>query len=123
MANTAIGIGAALLVLGIAGFLGTGSQAYTALIPAGFGLALLVLGVLARDERRRKHAMHVAAVVGLLGVLGAVRGIVPLFRMISGEDVVRPAAVIAQAIMFALCLTFEILCVRSFMDARRNRAV
>jgi|SRR4051794_36299425 len=123
MANVAIGIGAALLVLGIAGFVGTGAVSPTALIPAGFGLVLLLLGMLARDERRRRMAMHIAVVVGLLGVLGAARGLAPFFRMISGETVVRPTAVVAQVIMFGLCLVFEVLCVKSFIDARRNRAI
>jgi len=66
MANVAIGIGAALLVLGLAGYLGTGASSPTALIPAAFGLILLALGMMARDERRRKLAMHIAVVVGLL---------------------------------------------------------
>ena len=39
----------------------------TALIPAAFGLALLLCGALALKESRKKHAMHAAAMVGLLG--------------------------------------------------------
>ena len=55
------------MVLGLAGFYGTGATHYTALIPAGFGALFLVLGLLALKASLRKHAMHVAAMLGLLG--------------------------------------------------------
>ena len=40
----------------------------TALIPSGVGLVLVVLGAVA-EGRLRKHAMHAAAAVGVLGFL------------------------------------------------------
>src|SRR5438034_230558 len=63
--------GILLIVLGLGGFFGTGAEHGTALIPAYFGTALLILGLLALKDSLRKHAMHVAAMVGLLGVVGA----------------------------------------------------
>ena len=55
MAKIAIGFGVVLILLGAWGFFGTGSAHPTALIPAYFGLALVVCGVLANspDEKRR----------------------------------------------------------------------
>jgi hypothetical protein len=120
MANMAIGFGAVLIVLGVAGYLGTGMVSLTALIPAAFGLVLLILGVVARDPGRRKHAMHGAAMVGLLGFAGTARS---LARIVAGDLGPRPNAVIAQAVMAVLMLVFVGLCVRSFIEARRTRAV
>ena len=59
--------------LGLAGFLGTGSQHPTALIPTWFGVALGIFGFLAisPNERRRKLFMHINVTIGLLGFLGA----------------------------------------------------
>lgn len=85
-------------------------------------MLLLVLGLVALKERLRKHAMHGAALVGLLGFLGgAGMGLPKLPALLSGEAA-RPAAVIEQLIMAAVCLVFVALCVRSFIVARRNRA-
>lgn len=120
MANVAIGFGIALLVLGIGGYAGTGRQSPTALIPAVFGAILLISGLLARDPGKRKMAMHIAAAVGLLGILGSAPGLIKAVRLLSGAPVERPAAVVAQAIMAILCTAFTILCVRSFINARRN---
>ncbi|MDZ4798417.1 MAG: hypothetical protein SGI92_09665 [Bryobacteraceae bacterium] len=123
MANITIALAAALMVLGVGGYIGSGSVSPTALIPAAFGLLLLVFGVVARDPAKRKHAMHGAAMVGLLGVLGTASGLFKFFQMATGTPVARPQAVITQAAMCVLCLVFVGLCVKSFIDARRSGAI
>jgi hypothetical protein len=121
MANTTIGFGVALVVLGIVGYVTTGSQHPTALIPAGLGLVLVVLGILARNAKARMHAMHGAALVALLGFAGSVSGIGQLVKMMAGEAVKHPPAAIARSIMAILCLAFVALTVRSFIAARIAR--
>jgi hypothetical protein len=121
MANTTIAFGVAFIILGLAGYLGTGMASPTALIPAGFGLLFCVLGALARDPGRRKHVMHAAALLGLVAVLGSGRGLTKIGPMLAGEPVERPAAVLAQSVMALLGLIFVALCIKSFRDARRNR--
>jgi hypothetical protein len=123
MANVAISFGVVLIVLGIAGYFGSGMVSWTALIPAAFGLVLLVLGVIARDPAKRKHAMHVAAMIGVLGFLGSARGLGKLIQLLSGQRVERQGAVIAQSVMAILMLIFTWLCVRSFINARRSRTI
>ena len=122
MATTTIGFGIVLIVLGLGGYFGTDRVSLTALIPAAFGLLLVIFGALARDEKRRKLAMHIAVTVGLLGFLGTVSGLVKLPTLLSGGEVARPAAVIAQSIMAVLMAIYVAMCVKSFIDARRRRA-
>src|SRR5687768_12449325 len=114
--------GALLVALGIGGYLITGRESLTALIPAIPGALFLVLGALARNPGMRKHAMHIAAAVGLLGFLGSVPGVIKLFRWAGGTEPGRPAAVVAQSVMAVLCAIFVALCVKSFIDARKRRA-
>src|SRR5262249_10980114 len=94
----------------------------TALIPAAFGLLLVIFGALARDDKRRKMAMHIAVGVGLVGFLGTFAGLLKLYTLLAGGDVMRPKAVVAQSIMAVLMLIYVGLCVKSFIDARRKRA-
>ncbi len=115
-----------LILLGLAGFvfweqLGSEKQSPTALIPAFFGLPLVVLGVLAGKPNMRKHAMHGAAMIGLLGLLGTIRGFIAALQWMGGTTPARPAAVAFQAIMAVLCAVFVALCVRSFIEARKAR--
>ena len=118
MSSTTIVFGILLLLLGLGGYVLTDTSSMTALIPAVFGLLLLILGIVARAEAARKHAMHAAAMVGLLGVLGA------LFSLIGTPlDVRPPFAVFSQVAMLVLTAVFVALCVKSFRDARRARAV
>lgn len=123
MANVAIVIGLALTALGLIGYYGSGAASPTALIPSFFGILLLGLGVAGRPHARRKTMMHLAAGVALLGMLGTISGVVKYFRYLSGEPVERYGAVVSQAIMFALCLVFLVLAVRSFVSARRSRVL
>ena len=123
MPSVTIALGVVLIILGLAGYFLTGAVSVTALIPAFFGLVLAVAGVIARDPGKRKHAMHFAAMVGLLGFLGSARGLAKIGAVLAGQPVERQNAVIAQAIMAILMLIFTALCVRSFIQARRSRTV
>jgi hypothetical protein len=115
-----------MVALGFVGFLGTGSQHPTALIPAWFGLALAVFGFLAisPSESRRKLFMHINVTIGLLGFLGgaieAVRGYVHAKSAGLEPDQI---ALASKTTMGALMFIYVILCVRSFVSARLARKV
>lgn len=98
----------------------TGKVSPTALIPAFFGGLLVVLGLIAFNPGARKHAMHLAAMVGLLGFLG---GFMPLFRQLSKTgtiDVTKPAF-LSGVVMIVVCAIFVGLCIKSFIAARKAR--
>ena len=111
-----------MILLGIAGYgygLYAGNASLTALIPAAFGVVIMVCGHAAQiAEGARKHLMHVAVTVGLLGF------IIPAVRL-AGKigELTLSAAVVSQLLMIVLCLTFVVLCVRSFINARRAGTV
>jgi hypothetical protein len=122
MAKVTIGFGAILILLGAWGFISTGSTHPTALIPAYFGLALALSGILAstQNAKRRMLWMHIAVTAGLLGFLGA--GAMAIIETVKahGGPLAHPAAVESQAAMAVICLVFVGLCVRSFIAARRG---
>jgi hypothetical protein len=124
MAKLTIAIGVVLMVLGGWGFFGTGSAHPTALIPAYFGLALVIAGALAITEnaKRRMLWMHIAVTVGLLGFLGAGSQAVMEVVKAHGTSLTDTAriAVGDQTAMAAICLVYVLLCVRSFIAARRS---
>ncbi len=111
------------MALGLGGWLATGSQHMTALIPVGFGLVLMVLGLVARKgDSYRRHAMHGAAMVGLLGFLGTARGLYAALLWMMGTVPERGAAVVSQALMAVLSILWLALCIRSFRQARLKQA-
>jgi hypothetical protein len=114
-------IGVALLLLGIVGYILTDMVSWTALIPAFFGLPLGLLGLAALEPAWRKHAMHAAAALALLGLLGSAMGLPKVVSLLAGNDVERPGAAVSQTIMAALCLLFLVFAVKSFIRARRSR--
>ena len=120
MARTTIGLGIILFVLGLLGFLMTGMQSPTALIPAFFGVVFLILGIIARKETARKMSMHIAMIIALLGLIGTFSGLINFFVLITGGEVARPAAVISQTIMALLLIYYLVLGIKSFIDARRK---
>lgn len=117
MAPITIGIGSILVLLGVAGYVATEAISWTALIPAFFGAALILLGVLARQDKMRKHAMHAAVLVGLVGL------IVPAVRVAGAlaNGTGSGLAFWMQAATAVVCGVFVALCVKSFIDARRKR--
>jgi len=122
LAKLTIVFGILLIALGATAFVLLGHHPHT-LIPAAFGLLLALFGALANspDPKRRMLFMHIAVTIGLLGFLGTIPGIIGVFQMAAGHAIARPDAAKVQAIMGTLCLIFVLLCVRSFIQARRTR--
>jgi uncharacterized membrane protein (UPF0136 family) len=124
MAKLTIVFGLLLILLGLVGYYGTGHIHPTALIPAGFGLLLAIFGFLANTEDTRKKMlfMHIAVTLGLLGFLATAAAILQEIQLLQGKVFPFPSAVESKAAMSIICLIFVLLCVRSFIAARRARA-
>ncbi|MFL6468827.1 MAG: hypothetical protein ACJ72Z_12785 [Pyrinomonadaceae bacterium] len=118
MPTHAIWIGRLLVAVGIIGYgygMFNGNASLTALIPAAFGVVLMLLGHISyAKESLRKHLMHLAVLFALVGF------VLPAGRLISkAGELTFSAAVVSQIVMALICLAFVILAVRSFIAARR----
>jgi uncharacterized membrane protein (DUF373 family) len=122
MTSTAIFSGAILMLIGLIGYLygsRQGPGSYTALIPAAFGVVILLCGVIgAAKESLRKHVMHVAVAVALLGFIMIVARLAMQLNSLT-----MSAAVISQLLTAIVCLVFVLAGVSSFARARRERLV
>jgi hypothetical protein len=107
---------ASLMVVGLAPYLMTGQK--TALIPAGFGVLVLIAGLVAQKESLRKHGIHAAAFLSLLGTL------LPLGRLIPSAlsgNLPSALAIFSMSAMAVISGTYLFLCIRSFIAARKAR--
>ena len=126
MAKISLVFAILLIALGMVGYFGTGAQHATALIPTWFGAVLGMCALLAMspDEGRRKLFMHICVTIGLVAFLGgaleAVRGYVSASHAGKQPDAI---ALSSKLTMTGLMLIYVILCVRSFIAARRARKV
>ena len=115
-----------LCTLGVVGFYGTGAIHKTALIPSYFGLALGVFALLANspNEGRRKLFIHINVTIALIGFLGAagraIYGFVHANSQGTAPDMIALGSQLAMAV---LLLIYVLLCVRSFIAARRSGKV
>jgi hypothetical protein len=124
MARVTIIVGALLTLIGVAFYGGIylfqdRAPSVTALIPAMAGLPILALGLVALVDKLRPHAMHVVALLALLGFLLPVGRL--LMKLAQGAEV-GPIAFSSLALMALLCGVLFAGCVKSFVDARRRRA-
>jgi hypothetical protein len=123
MAKLTVLFGILLILLGGAAFTLTGEKYNTSLIPSAFGVVLVVFGSLAETPvtRKRMLFMHIAVTVGLLGFLFTAPAIFSAFQLFKGKLFPYPAAIEEKAAMSLLMLIYVVLCVRSFISARRTR--
>lgn len=72
MVKAATIFGILLIGNGLYGYMGSEVKSVTALIPAFFGIAILLCGFgSALNDGLRKHLMHFSAIVALLGALAS----------------------------------------------------
>jgi hypothetical protein len=123
MAKVTVVFGVLLILLGGVSFLVTGHKFPTSLIPVAFGILLITFGRMAETPvpRRRMLFMHIAVTIGLLGFLATAPALVQVVQLFKGKLFPYPAAIEEKAAMSALMLIYVLLCVRSFIAARRTR--
>ena len=111
------------ILIGVVAWAVTGMEQATAMIPAYFGIIVFILTLIAQyKENLKRHMMHAAMALVLLGLLGSIGG---LFRLIgfvfTGAELARPAAVYAQAAFALASIGYLYTGIRSFIEARKNR--
>ncbi len=113
-------IGGLLIALGLIGFVAGGADwsTKTALIPVMAGLPIVLLGALAAAKPGwLMHTMHVALLVAVFGSLATLFPII--VRVLPGKA--SGLAAFSLIGMFALCVTFIVVGVKSFIAARKAR--
>ncbi len=118
MAPVEMIIGTLLAILGVGAYIASPTRSLTAFIPTLVGAIINLCGILARKDHLRKHAMHAAVMVALIGFLGGAG----MFTVALMQGVELSLRQYVQLAMGALCLVFVALGVRSFIAARRARA-
>ncbi|MEM7681906.1 MAG: hypothetical protein AAF288_08110 [Planctomycetota bacterium] len=120
--------GVILVVLGMAAYgvsallKKDGDPHITTAIPAVLGGLLLICAGLGVIPKFRMHAMHVAAVLALVGTLGLPMGIMSIAQWIGGTlDPAKRAAGPVQLLMGAPSVVLLVLLAKSFVAARRER--
>ena len=122
MPTLAIVFGILLDAMGFGAYVATGAHSITALIPAFFGTIIFLCGLFSVFlPKIRMHLMHVAALAGLIGTLGGLGMVLPKLGTLIDGTAPRPLATGMQIAMGIVCLAFLVLCVKSFIDARRAR--
>ncbi len=119
MSKAAIFTGLILIIIGFGGFAAAGfeAKAITALIPAFIGFLISLCGWIANQPQKRKHALHAASVLGLLGfILPAGR----LGMLITKENFEWKLGSIMLLSASIVSLAFLLLCINSFIQARKN---
>jgi hypothetical protein len=109
--------GLLLIVFGVAAYVTTGRTSITAMIPAFFGAVLVLCALIARNEAMRRHAMHAAVAIALIGAIASLGRGVPA-AIAGGAS--RPA-VISQLALGVLLVVYVALGVQSFIAARKAR--
>jgi len=112
--RSAISSGIILILWSLITYFISETRSLTAFIPAIFGVIIGTFGVIATKENRRKHAMHGAALFGLLGALFGLGMGIP--KVISDPG----RAAYSQLFLGIVCLFLVVTCVRSFIAARRG---
>ena len=119
MENIAMIYGIFLIVWGIGVTILSDSQSITSLIPAIFGLPIIILSFFAKIfPDRKKLLMHIVVLIGLiifLGGLDLIRG------LIQGNFFVNLWASSSKFMMIISGLVFTILCIKSFIFNRKNK--
>jgi hypothetical protein len=127
MAKPTIIIGFLLVLVGVGGYCAghpdpvSQHVSYTALIPAAIGVILALLGAISLNDGARKHAMHVAAMVGLLSIVAVAMRLPPTFTELQQSSPAAPLKLASMLVTLLLCVIFLVMCIRSFIQARRNR--
>ncbi|MEM8781395.1 MAG: hypothetical protein AAGE65_00945 [Planctomycetota bacterium] len=124
MPTITLAAGAALIAAGVGlGWISGPADAdasfmakYSKYIPAVFGVLLAVCGVVAFKASARKHAIHVALLFAVLGILG---GGARIPKTLANEG--SAVALTSQFALLLICAAYLAVGIKSFVAARKAR--
>jgi cytochrome b len=105
---------ALLIILGLWAYFSSDTPSFTALIPVIAGVILLLLN--SGIKKENKTIAHIAVVITLLVLIGLIK---PLTGALGRDDSMAVTRVI---VMILSTLVALISFIKSFVDARKNRA-
>ncbi|MGC9158453.1 MAG: hypothetical protein ACP5FH_05630 [Terracidiphilus sp.] len=123
MAKITLIFAAILIVFGMVAFFLTGVSQKAAFLPAEFGMLLAFCGAVAvsPNETRRKMFMHINVTIGVVGCAGGAIQAVRLYHHAASIGTAPDRMVMVSLLgMSGLLLIYVLLCVRSFIAARRG---
>lgn len=113
--NVTLGYGVFLIAWGIVISIVSKSESITSYFPSMLGAPLAVSGLMVmKKPEDRKTWMHVAALFGLFCALGGIR-----FFMVMGDGITYASG--SQLMLLITGTAYTVLCVRSFIAARKAR--
>ena len=113
--NVTLGYGVFLIAWGIVISIVSKSESITSYFPSMLGAPLAVSGLMVmKKPEDRKLWMHVAATFGLFCALGGTR-----FFMVMGDGITYASG--SQLMLLITGTAYTVLCVRSFIAARKAR--
>ena len=119
MENIVMIYGIFLIIWGIGVTILSDSQSITSLIPAIFGLPIIISSIFAKKlPNKKKLLMHIVVLIGLiifLGGLDLIRG------LMQGSIFTNIWASSSKFMMMISGLVFTVLCIKSFIFTRKNK--
>lgn len=106
--------GIILIFLGLGGYFAGNAQSPTALIPAGFGLTLLLIGLIAQ-KIQKNWAFMLSAIVAILGLIGVGMRLPKSAAAIDPASSAIPMAFFCQSLMALICLIYALVMIRALI--------
>jgi len=116
--KSGLGIGVALVVLGVGAWILTDFIHITALIPAIFGIVVVGVVSVGWKTNRERLALYSVAAVGVVGALGSLRAVPDIITLATGGAVDSAVGVASQGIMIVLGLGLAVIAVRAVLSDR-----
>ena len=110
--------GAALVILGVFGYIKSGGDSITALIPAFLGSPIIIFSLLSLKPKFLKVGMHVNVVIALAGFVATFKDTLSL---LSGQEFDNELAAYSKALTCILSFLFIICSVVSFVGVSRAK--
>jgi apolipoprotein N-acyltransferase len=121
MARVGIVFGLVLCGLTAVALVWTPVKSPTQFIPMMLGIPILFCGVVALNPHRRRHAMHAASGIAMLGTVGGAGTSSYWLMTLAGGEVIDRNSLNLVVAMTIVCAVFVAVCVVSFISTRRRK--
>jgi|TARA_B100001142_G_scaffold325958_1_gene380535 hypothetical protein len=119
-----------LILLGAYGYLSYDSV--TVLIPAFIGFLIMVFGILAVNEKRRRMFIHLAIVIAVIGLSASIKSVLSIPGLIECSSIgdgtiencslfLRPLAELFKSLMAIILLPYFFVSIAFFVKARLSK--